>query len=111
MEPYRLELEREKRIKQALERHSRLAKLFKEDRFSFERERRRLIDEVIDSAGNEEQKARLREIQEDWNRKMKGAGSQHNRLVLAKAFFWEHFHEVWQPFIQEANRTLSGLTE
>lgn len=108
MESYYSEQERQKREEAALERHSRLARLFKEDRFSFEKERRRLIDEIIESAGDEDQKARLRKIQEDWNRRMKGAGSQHNRLVLAKSFFWEHFHEVWQPVIREAHRALSG---
>ncbi len=101
------ENDKEKREQQALERHARLAKLFKENRFSFERERRRMIEEIIESAEDEALKARLRELQEDWNRRMRGAGSSHNRFVLAKAFFWEHFHGVWQPAIEEMNRVFN----
>ncbi len=98
------EAQKEKREQEALERHARLARLFKEDRFAFERERRRMIEEIIDSAGDDALKARLRELQEAWNRRMQGAGCRHNRFVLAKAFFWEHFHNVWQPGIEEMNR-------
>lgn len=101
------ESDKEKREQEALERHARLARLFKEDRFAFERERRRMIEEVIESAEDDGQKARLRAFQEDWNRRMKNAGSRQNRFVLAKAFFWEHFHDVWQPAIEEFNRVLN----
>ncbi|MCF8061797.1 MAG: DUF3135 domain-containing protein [Deltaproteobacteria bacterium] len=101
------ESEKEKREQEALERHSRLAKLFREDRFSFERERRRMIEEVIESAEDDDRKARLRAFQEGWNRRMKNAGSRQNRFVLARAFFWEHFHGVWQPAIEELNRVLN----
>mgnify|MGYP006309259099 CR=1 FL=1 len=101
------EPDKEKREQEALERHARLARLYKEDRFSFERERRRMIDEVIESAGDDDQKARLRAFQESWNRRMKNAGSRQNRFVLAKAFFWEHFHGVWQPAIEELNKALN----
>ena len=100
------ELDREKRRQEALERHQRLSRLFREDRLSFERERKRMVDEIIESAEDEGLKARLISIQEDWNRRMRGAGSRHNRLVLAKTFFWTHFNEVWHPVIEQVNRAL-----
>ena len=99
--------EKEKKEQAALQNHARLSRLFKEDRFAFERERRRMIEEVIDSAPDEERKCRLRALQDDWDRKMKSAGSAHNRFVLAQTFFWDHFHEVWNPAIRTLNSALN----
>lgn len=101
------ELHREEREQKALKRHAMLSRLFREDRFTFEKERRRMIREIIESAEDEEQKAALLDLQADWDRKMKGAGTLQNRFVLAKTFFWEHFHKVWQPAIEEMNRKLN----
>lgn len=95
-----------KREQEALERHEKLARMFREDRFAFERERRRLIEEVIHSTDDLSQRKRLRDLQEKWNRRMKGAGSTHNRFVLAQTFFWEHVREVWQPALEDAHRAL-----
>ena len=103
MERFKWEEEKEKRVKESLERHVRLSKLFNEDRLSFERERKRMIDGVIESVEDEGQRQRLRSLQESWDKKMRGAGSKHNRFVLAQTFFWEHFYEVWQPAIQQFN--------
>jgi hypothetical protein len=97
---------KEKREQEALERHKELSRLFREDRFAFERERKRLIEEVINSTDDPCQRERLRELQEKWNRRMKGAGCKHNRFVLAQTFFWEHVREVWQPTLQKAHRAL-----
>jgi hypothetical protein len=108
MEYSGLLVEKDKREKRTLEKHARLSRLYKEDRFAFEQERKRLIDEVISSAGDEKLRDRLRSFQESWDRKMKGAGSGHNRLVLAQRFFWEHFHETWQPNIQKLNAIIKG---
>jgi hypothetical protein len=102
------EQERQEREKHALSEHARLSALFKENRFIFEQERKRMIEEVINSARDEEQKKRLRALQESWDKKMKGAGSVHNRFVLAQTIFWEHFHEVWHPTIKNLNSTLNG---
>jgi hypothetical protein len=99
--------EKEKRRNEALENHDRLSKLFKEDRFSFERERREQIRALIDCVQNEKQRERLRELQYRWDKRLKGAGSPHNRWVLCQSFFWEHFHEVWNPAIQGFSRLLS----
>ncbi len=111
MDESNMDNEKERRRKEAVERHARLSRLYREDRLSFERERKRMIDQVLDSVEDAEQRNRLRALQEDWNRKMKGAGSVHNRFVLARAFFWEHFHEVWQPAIQEINQVLNKWKE
>ena len=107
MENREMKERRERRSEAALEEHSRLSKLFKEDRLSFEREKKRMTDEITNSAGNDEQKKRLRAIQESWDRKMRKAGSEHNRFVLAQHLFWEHFNNIWNPAIQEFSRDLS----
>ncbi len=98
---------KEEREQKALKRHALLSKLFREDRFTFEMERRRMIEEIIESAEDEEQRCALRDLQAGWDRKMKGAGTLQNRFVLAKTFFWEHFHNVWHPAIEEINRKLN----
>lgn len=108
MERLMWEKEKENREKESLEEHARLSKLFKQDRLSFERERKRKIDEVINSAEDEEQRNRLRALQESWDKKMRGAGSRHNRFVLAQTFFWQHFHEIWHPAIEKFNSILNG---
>ena len=102
------EEDKKKREEEALKRHARLSRLFKENRFAFELERKKMIDEVINSPDDEEQRKSLRALQDSWDKKMKGAGSRHNRFVLAQTFFWEHFHEVWQPSIQKYNYILNG---
>ena len=100
--------EKQEREAAALKRHARLAELFREDRFSFENETRKMIHDVIRSASTKDLRGRLEKIQADWDRKMKGAGSGHNRFVLARTFFWEHFHDVWHPTIQRCNQRLNG---
>jgi len=82
---------REEREKEALAFHQRLSTLYREDRLAFERERRRLIDGIISQARTEEEKMNLRGLQESIDRKMRGAGSGHNRLVLMKKLFWDQF--------------------
>ena len=108
MKSLKWEEEKEKREKGSLEKHTGLSKLFKEDRFAFERERKRMIDEIINSVEDEEQRNRLRAFQESWDKKMRGAGSRHNRFVQAQTLFWEHFHETWQPTIQKFNSLLNS---
>ncbi len=94
------EEEKEKREEEALAEHARLSRLFREDRFGFERERKRMIDEIINSAKDEAEKNRLRALNDSWVRTFKNAGSRHNRFVMAQSLFWEHFHEVWQPTME-----------
>jgi len=101
-------MDKEQREKNALEKHARLARLFKEDRFAFERERKEMINDVISSAPDEKMREKLRAVQESWDKKMKNAGSEHNRFILAQKLFWEHFHDTWQPSIQKFNALLNG---
>lgn len=103
------EIERVKIKEKAIEEHDRLHRLFKENRFAFEIERKRMIREVIDSTRDEDQRARLVAIQNSWDNKMKKAGSRHNRFVLAQHLFWEHFNNIWNPLIQEYSRELSSM--
>ncbi|MBN2125418.1 MAG: DUF3135 domain-containing protein [Deltaproteobacteria bacterium] len=95
------------REKAALERHDRLHRLFVEDRLSFERERKRAIRELIESAEDEELRARLWEVQQSWDNRMRHAGSRTNRFILAQTFFWEHFHEVWHPAMKHFSALLN----
>ncbi len=108
MENWTLEDKRKEREKESLKKHARLCALFKKNRFAFELERKKMIDEIINSSEDEEQRNSLRAIQASWDKRMKGAGSSHNRFVLAQTFFWEHFHEIWQPGIQKYNFQLNG---
>ena len=109
MKKFNWEEERETVNKKAIAQHERLNKLFNENRFAFEIEKRKMINEIIDSARNEEQKERLMAIQESWDNKMKNAGSKHNRFVLAQHLFWDHVENIWNPFIQECSRELRSL--
>ena len=93
---------------EALKNHARLALLFREDRLAFEREKKKMIEDVINRTGDEARKERMRAFQASWDRKMKAAGSNHNRFVLAQTFFWAHVHEVLNPAIQKLNRVLNG---
>ncbi|MFH1488665.1 MAG: DUF3135 domain-containing protein [Pseudomonadota bacterium] len=108
MEELNPQEKKEARKKKALDQHASLHRLFVEDRLAFERERKRMIDDVIARAGSEEERQKLRALQNSWDKKMRGAGSAHNRFVLAQTFFWEHFHEKWQPSIQRLNAFLNG---
>ncbi len=111
MEKKTLQEERNRNRKVALEEHARLHKLFVEDRLSFERERKRILDDFLNSIDDEDKKERLIALQKSWDKRMRNAGSVNNRLVLAKTFFWSHFHETWQPAIQEFNEILNGKAD
>ena len=103
--------QKEEREKAALEKHKRLSRLFRENRFLFELERKKMVAEVIDSAPDEAQREKLRSIQATWDKRMKSAGSKHNRYVLAQSFFWEHFHEEWHPAIRKISQALNPPTK
>ncbi len=103
------EAERKSNEKRAIEEHERLHRLFKENRFAFELERKKMVNEIIENAGSEAQKNRLRKMQESWDKTMKNAGSKHNRLVLAQHLFWEHVNNIWNPSIQEFSKELRSF--
>jgi hypothetical protein len=100
---------RKKREAVALENHRRLHRLFVEDRLAFERERKRTIDGLINSVEEEGLRARLREQQGLWDKRMKHAGSSHNRFVLAQTFFRDHLLQNWLPALRRLNEVASGL--
>ena len=89
---------KEEREKQALAFHSRLSALFKEDRLAFEREKRRLLNEAINKARSPEEKEKLRTLQNSIDKKMRSAGSEHNRLVLIQKLFWDQV-ETFQKIL------------
>lgn len=101
------EEKKEERRREFIEAHNRLSTLFVEDRLSFERERKNAIKALIDSVKDEKLRRKLWELQHRWDKRMRGAGSEHNRFVLAQSFFWDHFHQVWSPAIQTLNKTLN----
>ena len=111
MEIFDWEEEREVVSKKAVTEHERLHKLFNENRFAFEIERKKMINNVIENAPTETQKKKLKAIQESWDNKMKKAGSKNNRLVLAQHLFWEHVNNIWNPLLQECSRELRSLVE
>ena len=97
------ELDEHERI--CLEEHERLAKLFRKDRLSFERERKRLIGENI-AARPEESKSYLVLMQQNVDRILQSAGSQENRFVMMQTLFWDHYINVWLPALSEFKREL-----
>lgn len=101
--------ERDRQREAALQRHAQLHRLFVEDRLGFERERKRTIDEFLESIEDPEKRERLKALQVSWDNRLRHAGSPHNRFVLAKAFFWSHFQETWQPAIKKLNTILKGM--
>lgn len=100
--------EKEAREESALKEHARMHKLFKENRFMFELEVRKQVEEAITSAPPDMQ-PRLREIQAKWQNTMKGAGSKHNRLVLAEHMLMEHFTFIFSPALNWASVELKRL--
>ncbi|MFZ7111224.1 MAG: DUF3135 domain-containing protein [Desulfatiglandales bacterium] len=101
--------EQDRRREAALQRHAQLHRLFVEDRLAFERERKKTIDEFLNSIEDPGKRDRLKALQESWDNRLRHAGSSHNRFVLAKAFFWSHFRETWQPAIQQFNTILKEM--
>lgn len=96
----------EKRL-EFLREHDRLADLFVRDRFAFEKERQRSINETIDEmCCSEERKDKLREQQKDWDRILKGAGSAENRFAMIQALFWHKVVNDFQPALQKYVKTL-----
>jgi len=102
---------KEQREKEAMEEHERLHKLFKENRFAFELERKRAIEKIINSARTEQEKEKLRALQSGWDNRLKNAGTKHNRFIMAQTMFWDHFNNVWTPAIQELNTVLNGIKD
>ncbi len=99
--------EKEHRRQKALERHWELHRLYKENRFLFERKCRKMIEDFINSVEDPEIREKLWDLQKAWDKRMQKAGSNHNRFVLAQSFFWDHFYEKWLPTLKGASESLS----
>ncbi len=91
-----------------LEEHDRLSRLFKEDRLTFERERKRCIDKAIGRSCSRTGRIKLRELQNNWDSVLKHAGSEHNRFVLIQMLFWNHVNDIWYPALHNYEEVLRG---
>lgn len=85
--------------------HERLSELFREDRLSFERERKRLINKTINKSRSSK---RLRNLQKHWDSVLRHAGSEHNRFVLIQMLFWNQVQEIWYPALYDYEEVLRG---
>jgi len=94
------------REKKWLAEHDRLSRLFSEDRFAFERERKWLIDKTINRCRSRTSRHRLRELQRNWDTILKHAGSEHNRYVLIQMLFWNQVRDVWTPALNTYEKRL-----
>lgn len=92
---------------QYLDEHDRLANLFITDRFAFELERKRLIQETIESTYSNHYK--LWDQQKELDSILKGAGSPENRFAMIQALFWYHMVNNWQPQLLENTTELRGV--
>lgn len=84
---------------QALAEHDRMSRLFKENRFMFELERKKAIEKTINSAQKESRKKRLRELQDQWDTILDHSGSAHNRMVLMETLLWDAVTSKYLPIL------------
>lgn len=91
---------------QFLDEHDRLANLFKDDRFAFERERKRIIKESIDHMYTRD---RRRLQQQELDRILSSTGSSDNRFAMIQALFWHNLFQKWQPALHNNSTTLEKL--
>ncbi|MCD4722024.1 MAG: hypothetical protein K8S13_19500 [Desulfobacula sp.] len=81
---------------QALKDHERLSRLFIEDRFKFELERKEAIEKKL-NIKNEKLRNNLIKLQKKWDDILKNSGSSHNRFVLIQMLFWDHVNDHFRP--------------
>ena len=93
-----MKFDREQIEKEALEKHAKRSKEYQDNPFMFEINRRKEIEAFIQSVPPERQEG-LRKLQATWDNAMKGAGSQHNRLVIAEGMLMHHFINKFKPTI------------
>ena len=103
-----LMVEKKKEKEEALKRHARLHKLYCEDRLAFEKERKRAINELIESVQDDELRNKMNALQESWDTMMKKAGSGENRLIVAQTLFSKYCYEIWSPLIQRFNSSFNS---
>ena len=98
--PDSYEAKRKLREQRTLAEHDRLSRLYVENRFAFELERKKLIEECINNHSNR-QKTFLQDIQHKLDHILKNSGSIHNRLVLMQMFFWDQVKERFNPALKD----------
>ena len=81
--------------------HEKMSRLFRENRFMFELERKTAVEKIINSAKTRERKNRLAILQEKWDTTIRHAGSRYNRMVLAEMMLWDFVRDVWLPTLEQ----------
>lgn len=94
------------RKEKSLQDFDRLSRLFAEDRFSFEQERKRLIEDTINECKSAALRSLLWDLQYKLDTVLKHSCSEQNRFVLMKMFFWDHIHNVLIPSLSGYDRAL-----
>ena len=82
---------------QALAEHEEMSRLFKENRFKFELERKNAIEATINKVENKGHRKNLRQLQKKWDNILKNSGSRHNRFVLIQMLFWDQVNNNYRP--------------
>ncbi len=85
--------------------HDRLSALFQSDRLSFERVRKRLLEENIAAFPDVKTRVNLTLMQQRVEKILGGAGSEQNRFVMMQALFWEHVVNIWIPALNGYRQT------
>ena len=88
---------------EAIAEHDRLSRLFRENRFMFELERKKIIAANLNRIKNQALKEELEEMQDRWDRIMTHAGSPHNRFVLMQTMLWDAVQNQWLPALQRSH--------
>jgi len=81
----------------ALAEHEKMSKLFKENRFLFELERKNAIEKAINNVENKSHRNDLRLLQIKWDNVLKNSASRHNRFVLIQMLFWDQVNNNYRP--------------
>jgi len=89
--------------------HEQMSRLFRENRFSFELERKKKISACINNAPNLKKKEELQEIQNNIDRILNNSGSEHNRFVLMQMFFWDQVKGQFNPRLKDYKEKLDSL--
>ncbi|MCG8635647.1 MAG: DUF3135 domain-containing protein [Desulfobacterales bacterium] len=86
---------------EAIAEHERLSKLFKENRFMFELERKKAIEKTINQIERKRLQTNLRQLQEKWDNTLNHSGSAQNRFVMVQTMLWDAVHNQWLPALNK----------
>ncbi len=92
----------------ALAEHERLHRLFRENRFAFELERKQAIETAIGRARTRRLKEELQNIQDKVDHILNHSGSAHNRLILMQMVFWKQVTEKFIPAVASGSKKKNG---